>query len=1102
MSASPTLHVHHSNHTEVLAAALGELLDAPVGGPFDAECVVVQSHGMATWLSQQLARRHGVAAHFDFPFPRNFVQRAYRTVLGDAVPERAFTRERLLWGILAALPGCLPGGAFARLRRYLGDEAAGVRRFQLARRVAGVFDQYLTYRPEMVRAWEAGDDGDLGRKEQAWQPQLWREVVARLGGGHAAALEASFDRALAAGVPTELPRRLSLFGIASLPPLYVRVLASMARHVDVHLFVLSAQRPADGARSDHPLLASLGLLGVEFETVLSEACAAAGVACERDARFVAVEASSRLSRLQAELLGDVVPPPVPVKKAARRSGHPVLPFGEPTRSRPLAPADRSVTLHSCHGPMREVEVLRDQLLDVLAQDTGIEPRDVVVMMPDVETYAPLVEAVFGRDRDDPLFIPYRIADRKIRSESPVVEALQRILALVGGRAPASEILDLLRLEPVYRRFGFEPADLEQLAQWITASGIRWGIDAADRGRHGQPEVRENTWRHGLDRMCLGYAMPGDGREVFCDVLPFDEIEGQSAALLGRLAEFCERLFGQLTALDGERPLPQWRDAIAALLEAMLAQEPQNAWQHERIRSALAEMVEAAAEVGFELPVDLTVLRELLDPQIDEAVPERGFLSGGVTFCAFLPMRSVPFRMVCMLGMGDGAFPRADRTVDFDLIGREPRRPGDRLRRVDDRYLFLEAILAARERLLITYSGQSIRDNRALPPSVLVSELGEALRASPGDDVVIRHPLQGFSRSYFEPSSERLFSYAEQYLRGAQSLSGPRRVAPRLFSEPLPEPGEEEVRAASTLALDELVRFVRNPIAYLLNRRLSVYLRDDELDIPDREPLELDALQKYQVGDRLLDLRLDGVDRERSLALERAQGALPPGATGRWEHAQVLAVVDELTYRVKAVQTGEPLPPLAVNHVLSDGTRLIGALGGLWPRGMVKYQYSRLRAKTQLETWVRHLVLCCVAPDDMPKRTFLIGRGDEWQRGAGKFDEVNKTYRFEPVEEPAALLVELVGQMRAGLRAPLLLPPDTSLRYATKMHYKGDEAAAIDSAQREWSKRMGERTWDAHLRRVLDGGQPPFEDVVTEGLDFERLATMVFSPLLASRKDER
>jgi len=453
-------------------------------------------------------------------------------------------------------------------------------------------------------------------------------------------------------------------------------------------------------------------------------------------------------------------------------------------------------------------------------------------------------------------------------------------------------------------------------------------------------------------------------------------------------------------------------------------------------------------------------------------------------------------------MSDGAFPRSDRTVDFDLIGREARRPGDRLRRVDDRYLFLEAILAARSRLLITYSGQSIRDNRPLPPSVLVSELCEALRAGAGDEVVVRHPLQGFSRRYFEPRSDRLFSYAEPYLRGAESVGKPRRAAPRLFTAPLPEPDEEEARAGATLALDELVRFVRNPIAYLLNRRLSVYLREDELDIPDREPLELDALQKYQVGDRLLNLRLDGIDRERSLALERAQGALPPGATGRWEHAQVLATVDELAQRVRVVQAGEPLPPLAVNHVLPDGTRLIGSLGGLWPRGMVEYQYSRLRAKTQLATWVRHLVLCCVAPEDSPKTTFLIGRGDEWQKGARRFDEVNKTYRFGPVDEPEMRLAELTEQMRAGLRAPLLLPPDTSLRYAVKAYYKQDEAGALEAAQREWGKRMGERTWDAHLGRVLDDGQPPFEDVVTEGLDFARLAMTVFAPLLQAREDVR
>ena len=1160
MPSPASITLHRSNRTELLAEQLCGLLEEPVGGPLEPEWLVVQSHGMSTWLSLELARRHGIWAHGEFLFPRRFVERAYAAVVGEADAAAPAGVERLMWAVSAALPALLGDSRFGRLQRYIGEDPRGVRRYQLARRIAVTFDQYLTYRPDMVRGWEGGADDTPGGRDQAWQPLLWRAVIGRVGAGHVAAREHAFLAALQAGAePTGLPRRVAVFGISSLPPLYVRAFTALAARVDVHMFLLSPSAehwselitPREAARLlrtgggaddlhldvDNPMLASLGGLGAEFTTVLAEACERAGVAESEHDHYVEPDAGTLLGRLQSDILhlrrpgeagevGEAGESGAESAPARDASGHPMLPFGD---SKPAAAvveaaaavvADDTIVLHACHGAMREVEVLRDQVLGLLDADPTLEPRDILVMMADVDAYAPLVEAVFTRD--DRSFVPYRIADRTFRSESAVVEAVQRILGMVGGRAPASEVLDLLRLEPVHRRFSIRAADLEQLSQWVAESGIRWGLDAAHRERNSQPPLRENTWEFGLDRMLLGYAMPTAGTAMFGDVLPYDEIEGHDAQRLGRLAEFCAQLFGWLRRLEEPRLLPEWRDAVAAMLEAVIVHDPDHAWHNQRIRGALTMLVEEASAAGFDEPVDVAVLRALIEPRLDEAHPERGFLGGGITFCAFLPMRSIPFRVVCMLGMSDGAFPRVDRPVDFDLLSSGGRRAGDRSRRADDRYLFLEALLSARDRVLITYNGQSIRDNAKLPPSVVVSELLDFLEQTVGasalrDRLMVAHPLQPFSRRYFDApvgdgdggggggdsdSDSRLFSYEQAYVEGARSLRPDRGPAPPLFAAPLPAAPDAEPGAA--IEVEELVRFYRSPVGYLLNRRLRIYLDDRDSDVEDSQPLVLDPLTKYAIGERMLGLASAELGVELggdTLELERAHGTLAPGAVGAYQHETVLRTASEIAAHAAALCPGDVQPPLSVDVDLEDGTRLLGVLEGLGPAGMLRRQFSRVKIKDLLAMWVRHLVLCSAAPEGVPMQSVLIGRPPSWwarwnsKAHSQKNPPTHHCARLESVDDPGAELAVLVELFRAGLRAPLRLLPETSFAYAQARRSGDDEASALRVAIREWGASQPVDRYDQHLVRVFGTAQPPFEEVVTDGPPFDEVARQVLGAML-------
>jgi len=1003
----PGFHIHRSSRLERLVEELGDRLADPLGGPLDPEALVVQGRGMAIWLGSQLARRFGVWAT-PMLYPRELVHR----LIGDDTP---LSEDLLFWALQAALPELLEEKELAALRRYVEDDARGVRRAELAARIATVFDQYLTYRPDWIRAWEAGDLRGVPKSER-WQPLLFRRVSERLGRPHVGDVAERFIDELGRGErPDTLPPRILVFGISTLPPLYVRVLAAVSRAVDVHLFLFS---PTD--RSD-PLAA----LGQDFDAVLNRAFEESGV-----------------TRIEHEVGGE--PPKV------------------------------EIGLHSCHGPMREVEVLHDELLRLLTREEGrVAPEDVVVLVPDLATYAPLVEAVFAREPKQSDFIPYHVADRSEREGAPVLDGILRVMELVRGRVTASEVFDLLVLEPVQKRFGFDAASLETLRVWVSESGIRWGIDADHRERLGLPRDAANTWRFGLRRLLLGYALPTRGERTAFGVLPYDEVEGKQAVLLGSFAGFCRTLFGWLDELERARPLGEWVSVLTDLGDALFAESRDRARELARVIRVVEEASENAAAVGFAGDVDVQVLADLVARAADAAGADRGFLSGGVTFCALVPMRSIPFRVVCLLGMNDGDFPRAPRPIEFDLIknGKLDGRPGDRSRRDDDRFLFLETLHAAREKLIVTYTGQGVRDDRARPPSVCVADLIAKRELTP-----TKHRLQGFSPSYFDGTRADLGSFSSEYAAAASVLRQGRQETKRFLQRALDPPELGDVR------LDELVKFFKSPAAHFLNRRLGLYLRQEVTSMLDREPLELDELEKWKLGTALVEHLLSGRSLAQAEPLMRAAGLLPLGHSGQIAMGELAEPCQRVAERVRSERSAGSGEPLDV-RVQLGGVAVVGSIVDRWPRKHVTYRYSKLGPKYELETWLRHLAMCATPGESAP--SVLVTR-----------DEA-APLRFRALDAAAARehLASLVKLYAEGQERPLPFLPRTSREYLNKRE-KG-EATALAAARRIYEENeLAEGRVDPHPARAFSDEPPPFGD--PEG--FARAAETVYGPLLAAKEE--
>ena len=620
------LTVHRSHRAENLLEALGEVLAEPVGPPTVAEWIAVQSRGMETWLSMELSRRFGVWSAASFPFPRALMEHLFEQVIGPLpTDDLSYTAEDLTWAVMAELPALLDREGFESLRVYLERDVRGRKLFGLARRVAAVLDQYPVYRPDMVLGWEAGRSSD-------WQAVLHRAIVERHGGHHIAARSRDFlDQLQAEDADVSLlPRRISLFGVSTLPPLYVDVLAAIGSHVDVHLFLPCASPIAwDRVRAQqedaaideassvdgHPLRATLGRLTDEFQRVLLARAAFGDDPLFDDPALDAPR--SVLHQLQSDILHDQSP--------------------TPDERVPADPDDHSVAVHACHSALREVEVLHDQLRHLLEQDPTLQPDDVIVMAPDVESYAPYVEAVFAAEGTGSL--PFRISDRRPRGLAPAAEAFLAVLAMVRSRVTAAEVLDLLAMDAVRNRFGIRTADLAMIRRWVEDAGIRWGIDAEHRQQWGQPATGANTWRFGLDRLLLGHALPGE--RLFGGVLPYDEIEGQASTLLGHFVEFCDVLFNLLRDLGSARSVVNWVADLAAALDRVTSGERDAALQQQLVRDALSAMGAHADRSGLDGEVDLEVVQHWLATHLDETRSAHGFLGGGVTVCNLLPMRSVP-----------------------------------------------------------------------------------------------------------------------------------------------------------------------------------------------------------------------------------------------------------------------------------------------------------------------------------------------------------------------------------------------------------------------------------------------------------------------------
>ncbi len=1129
-----------SNRMENLMQAMLQVLSTPLADPMAPEWISVQSRGMKQWVSAQMADAFGVCANVAFKSPREIINWA----LEGGTSGTELTPGILTWGLVDALSlDWLPSvdvSAFEAVSHYLESDPGGQKQVMLARKLARVMDNYQIFRPQMLLNWEAGDPlVHGGDTVEMWQARLWRQMSLKLPQNRLHRRMQTFLEGAEQGRFPAAPDRICLFGISTLPPAFIEVLSGLAGNTEIYQFLLTPsdqffsyiRSPQESARisrhtpdleedyfeTGNPLLASLGRSLREFQDGLEEAAYAEPFG-ELFDNPLDHGAPSLLKVIQSDILS----------LTHRRPGGEEGPVG-------VSPEDRSLGLHVCHTPMREAQVLKDLLLDAFDRDPELSPHEVIVMMPDIEAYTPFIEAVFASEFP----LPYAVSDRRKKLESQTLEAFVKILDLAGSRLELTPVLDLLLCPAIAHTFDITHGEMDVLESAARRAGILWGRNGDHRKALTQAGFEENTWDFGFKRLFTGLAVAEGREDLMAGVLPCGVFEGIEAELLGRFAHFSHTLFHHLEALSAPRSPDAWAQVLRRLIRGLMGGEEAPEPDMVFLLQTVGEMADEAALAGFDREISFGAMKQILEEKLNQRIAQGAFLSGGITFCNLMPMRSIPFKVVCLMGMDQASFPRQSIESGFDLMSRHPQK-GDKKGRDEERYLFLESLISAREQMIITYTGRSIKDNGEIPCSGVVDELVDAVSQGfefeEDHDWITVHGLHPFLPRYFEvespmPSfSRRHHALVENRLVADPAPPGEGTAmggAPRPISldPPVALGGEkgagggEAAEDPTPVTLKDFVQFFRMPGRTFLKERLKIRLPDLEAPPLDREPFALDGLERYALGQNLLDRELGEGSRRAwselsgaTYPLARAAGQLPFGEQGR---ACLERIVQGVTpVRDMALdQVAEGLEPVVLPIDLRVGnSRISGQAKGLFRlSGTDLYQsfytgISQLGGARFLSVWIHHLIFSRALEGKGKLTSFIIGRDPDAKKEPGTyvFSGTDPSSETDPSTDALAVLVHLYEQGQDQFLPFFPRSCYALARELAKKEFQVTEqslAPAMAKASREWYDAHNHRgeALDRYLELYFSSAREqinPFGSLsILEQWQIPGISLAVFKPLL-------
>jgi exodeoxyribonuclease V gamma subunit len=1064
--------IYQSNRLENLLRTFCAIIsENPLADPMAAEVVVAQNQGAGRWLCQQVADRLTVCANIEVPLPASFFARVFADTMGEMPDISLFGKETLIWRVMAALDALVEEPFMAEISAYLKDDQDGRNLFQLSSQIADLFDQYQVYRIDLLLAWEQGQDDH-------WQARIWRWLTGNQAEStHRASLITKFSDAIESGKITgdSLPERVFFFAINMLAPVYLDIIDKISRLTAVHIFhlspcceywqdvtperLLAIKRKTwreDGIAdlssyfsSGNPLLASLGMVAQEFSSLLMG----------YEPLTVDLYSQPGEEQLLAMIQGDILN----IENRNEQNCNEKKQF--------CLSDDKSIRFHCCHSPLREIQVLHDRLLDLFNEDADLNPSDILVMAPDIQEYLPLINGVFTSVSGN-MRIPWSVSD--LPRTGTVIDGFLAILTLASSRFTAGEVLTLLANPAIMRSLNIDDDDIVSIRAAALRAGVRWGLNRKQKRKFVEDNSELNSWEAGLDRLLLGF-MTGSLENPFLDILPVDFIPPEAAHQSGVLADFFTDLKWLYNSLSSSHSLQVWVDIFEEIISRFFAgaDEPFDTDELLVLRQLFVELSENCKKSGFGSQLKLVVVRQYCEDRLGEPSSRQRSFDGRVAFSNMVPMRSLPFKVIYLLGMNDGSFPRNCRFPEFDLIAANPRL-GDRSRRDDDRYLFLEALLSARSHFLISWVGRSQADNNKLPVSVVVAELMDYIdggwRGVDGQDasrqLITEYPLQPFATNCFDGSQE-FTSYAGIWLPPEK-----KQKPVKFIKEPLPLPMFTEIDMAG------LVRFWNHPVRFFLEHRLGMRLYKDAHLVPESEPFNQDNLQKYHLTNDIIRQMQSSNDLD---VLHIHNRYLHDGLLPREPFASLLydEVYDEATELIKDLAgfLKNPVDPEIINIDIG-GINLRGELGSLYERGRICFRPSKLKGSDTLALWIHHLALLLAKPAGV--QPVSIHRASD------------RVICFYEVDNPRDELKKLIDLFKQGHSEPLHFYPRTSLAWA-----EAKPESRMNKARKTWYSGYKYRGEEEDVGYALiTGGDDPLDS------QFEELGQVFFPILRQMHQRER
>ncbi len=959
-----------------MADDLASLLSTPPADPMTRKWIATPSKAMQRWLSLRLAGQLGIAANIENAFPGSLLARVFEAdqlaMVGspdsaDTTVTNPWEVESLAWALLQVIDQHADDPMLSRLA---GPESSGAgSKYARVRRIADLFDRYNLHRPAMIRQWADGRDTDGNDRQlpstHTWQPHLWRQLRAHIGSaGPAERMPGILTRLNTGELRLDLPERLVMFGLTVVPggPEFMLLAQAVATHHDLHLYLVE---PSSAAIDPvvHPLLESWGRPAIDTAQILATAEHDLGVKAQRHPSSPS-PSTSLLESLQADIRGN----------------------SAPAGSRSFDRGDRSVQLHACYGATRQVEALRDAILGLLASDPTLSEDDIVVLTPSLERFAPLVEAVLGPSADDPeasgpTTLRYRVADRSILSSNPMLAAASQLLDLATGRFEVTEVVDFLGLAPVRQRFRFTPEEISSVTEWADSTNIRWGLDPQHREHHGLPaSVDTNTWQSALDRLLLGSTVVADGPVLSIGEVAPEGIEGSDTDLAGRLAEVIHQISWLSKETASSKSIGDWLEVFLAASRCLFAAPADQMWQADSLHRVAAEISDDSHVLDQPSTTPLTFddFRRVVGGRIEAKSGRPDFFRGGITISSLRPLRWLPHRVICLLGLEQSAF--GGHVLDGDdLVGAAPRL-GDHDSRGEAKQALLEAALSADQHLLVFRDGHDIRTNEQVPRSTVVDELLDTLTSMVSEDqraefragFELEHPRQPFDDRYFTPGElvhEVAAGFDPDAFSGAQARRS-RTTNTEVGDSFEHEPARSPTAQGEVIQIAELHSFLRNPTKYFTSHELQIKLPTIGEEPSSLLPIDLVGLDRWKLGNLMIEAAFADPQRpveeliQRATVVERRRGSIPPAELGDRAVDVVRGVADQVIEAALSAGVSRPLvDDHTIDITLPDGTRLVGVvplrLGADAP-GPARVGYSTWKAEHLVGAWLD--LMCLVVAD--------------------------------------------------------------------------------------------------------------------------------------------